>query len=64
MLATVMGQHPAPLPAEEVWLHHSVTIAPDLDDGRLFSHTQLVPGRDPVVARPVVILVGSGTPPA
>lgn len=24
------GQHAAPLPADEVWLHHSVTIAPDL----------------------------------
>ncbi len=24
------GSGPAPLPAQEVWLHHSVTIAPDL----------------------------------
>jgi hypothetical protein len=24
------GAGPAPLPAEEVWLHHSVTVAPDL----------------------------------
>lgn len=24
------GAGPAPLPAEEIWLHHSVTIAPDL----------------------------------